>query len=404
VSTTEAPLLEVRDLRTWFHTDAGTSKSVDGVSFDVQRGEVLGIVGESGCGKSVTSLSIMQLIARPPGEIMSGSSIRWKGEELVAASEKRLRQLRGDDIAMIFQEPMTSLNPVHRVGSQIAEVLRLHRGMKEREARARAVELLRLVGIPNADERVDAYPHQLSGGQRQRVMIAIALACEPDLLIADEPTTALDVTIQAQILDLLAELRARLGMAVILITHDLGVVAEVCDRVVVMYAGQVVEQGSVAQIFTDPRHPYTEGLLRAVPRLGRKLERLAVIPGTVPSPAAWPLGCRFHTRCPYGWDLCVREQPPLLQVRGDASRFARCWLEEHPDRRAEMRARGVYTDGRLEAPAERYHRELAARGEAPPPESAPLEGTPEALLPEPEPNDVATRREPRGAVRTERER
>jgi ABC-type dipeptide/oligopeptide/nickel transport system ATPase component len=253
-------------------------------------------VGESGCGKSVTSLSIMQLIPRPPGEIMTGSSIRFKGEELVGASERRLRALRGDDIAMIFQEPMTSLNPVHRVGDQIAEVLRLHRGMNRRDARAKAIDMLRLVGIPNADERVDAYPHHLSGGQRQRVMIGIALACEPELLIADEPTTALDVTIQAQILDLLADLRVRLGMAVILITHDLGVVAEVCDRVVVMYAGQVVEQGTVEQIFRDPRHPYTEGLLEAVPRLGRRLDRLAVIPGTVPSPMAWPAGCRFHPR------------------------------------------------------------------------------------------------------------
>jgi len=405
VSTPAAPLLEVRDLRTWFHTDAGTAKAVDGVSFAVERGEVLGIVGESGCGKSVTSLSIMQLIARPPGEIMTGSSIKWKGEELVGANEKRLRALRGDDIAMIFQEPMTSLNPVHRVGGQIAEVLRLHRGMKEKEARARAVELLRLVGIPNADERVDAYPHHLSGGQRQRVMIAIALACEPDLLIADEPTTALDVTIQAQILDLLAELRGRLGMAVILITHDLGVVAEVCDRVVVMYAGQVVEQGSVEQIFRDPRHPYTEGLLQAVPRLGHKLETLAVIPGTVPSPAAWPVGCRFHPRCPYCWDLCVREQPALLQVRGDPARVARCWLEEHPQRRAEIRARGVYTDGGTpaEAPAEQYHRALAARGAAPPPETAPPEETAEALLPEPERQDVATRLERRGEARGEGE-
>jgi oligopeptide/dipeptide ABC transporter ATP-binding protein len=301
---------------------------------------------------------------------------------------------------------MTSLNPVQRVGGQIAEVLRLHRGMKEKEARTRAIELLRLVGIPNADERVDAYPHHLSGGQRQRVMIAMALACEPDLLIADEPTTALDVTIQAQILDLLAELRGRLGMAVILITHDLGVVAEVCDRVVVMYAGQVVEQGSVAQIFTDPRHPYTEGLLRAVPRLGQKLDKLAVIPGTVPSPIGWPVGCRFHTRCPYGWDLCVREQPPLLPVRGEEARVARCWLEEHPARRAEIRARGVYTDGKapLEAPAEQYHRVMAAHGEAPPPEGARLEDASESLLPEPEREDLATRREPRGEVRRENER
>jgi oligopeptide/dipeptide ABC transporter ATP-binding protein len=359
-----APLLEVTDLRTYFHTDAGTAKAVDGVSFHVQKGEVLGIVGESGCGKSVTSLSIMQLIPRPPGEIVKGSSIRFKGEELVGASEGRLRALRGNDIAMIFQEPMTSLNPVHRVGDQIAEVLRLHRHMNRKQARARAIEMLRLVGIPNADERVDAYPHHLSGGQRQRVMIAMALACEPELLIADEPTTALDVTIQAQILDLLAELRARLGMAVILITHDLGVVAEVCDRVVVMYAGQVVEHGTVEQIFRDPRHPYTEGLLQAVPRLGHRLDQLAVIPGTVPSPNAWPIGCRFHTRCPYGWELCVNEAPPLLDVRtdGEQGRAARCWLEQHPARRAEVRARGAFqTDPVLAvAPAEQYHREREA--------------------------------------------
>ena len=340
-------LLQVRELRTYFHTDAGTARAVDGVSFEVDKGEVLGIVGESGCGKSVTSLSIMQLIPRPPGEIMSGSSIRFKGEELVGAGEKRMRALRGNDIAMIFQEPMTSLNPVHRVGDQVAEVLRLHRRLGRREARARAIELLHLVGIPNATERVNDYPHHLSGGQRQRVMIAMALACEPELLIADEPTTALDVTIQAQILDLLAELRVRLGMAVILITHDLGVVAEVCDRVVVMYAGQVVEQGAVDQIFRDPRHPYTEGLLEAVPRLGHKLDKLAVIPGTVPSPMHWPVGCRFHTRCPYGWELCVQQQPDLLPVRNEPTRVARCWLEDYPGRRAEIRERGAYFNARL---------------------------------------------------------
>jgi peptide/nickel transport system ATP-binding protein len=340
-----APLLEVSDLRTWFHTDAGTAKAVDGVSFHVDAGEVLGIVGESGCGKSVTSLSIMQLIARPPGEIMPGSSIRFRGEELIGASEKRLREIRGDDITMIFQEPMTSLNPVYTVGDQIGETLRLHRGVGKKEARGRAIEMLRLVGIPNPEERVRSYPHQLSGGQRQRVMIAMALACDPELLIADEPTTALDVTIQAQILDLLGGLRSRLGMAMILITHDLGIVAEVCDRVIVMYAGQVVEHGTVEQIFAEPRHPYTEGLLAAVPRLGRRQEQLAVIPGTVPSPAHWPIGCRFHTRCPYGWDLCVREQPPLLQAGPERGRVARCWLEEHPGRRQEVRARGAFDAG-----------------------------------------------------------
>ncbi|HUF50121.1 MAG TPA: ABC transporter ATP-binding protein [Longimicrobiales bacterium] len=342
-----SPLLEVRDLRTYFRTDAGVAKAVDGVSFHVERGEVLGIVGESGCGKSVTSLSIMQLIPQPPGELMAGSSIRFKGEELVGAPERRLREIRGNDIAMIFQEPMTSLNPVFTVGDQIGEALRLHRGVKKSEARARAVEMLQLVGIPNPEERVDTYPHQLSGGQRQRVMIAMALSCDPELLMADEPTTALDVTIQAQILELLADLRKRLGMAVILITHDLGVVAEVCDRVVVMYAGQVVEHGTVEQIFRDPRHPYTEGLLQAVPRLGVKQDSLAVIPGTVPAANQWPIGCRFHARCPYGWDLCVREEPPLLAVRdaADPARVARCWLEQHPARRAEIRARGAFSAG-----------------------------------------------------------
>jgi oligopeptide/dipeptide ABC transporter ATP-binding protein len=350
-------LLEVSDLRTWFHTEPGVARAVDGVSFHVDEGEVLGIVGESGCGKSVTSLSIMQLIPRPPGEIVEGSSVRFRGEELIGADERRLRDVRGNDMAMIFQEPMTSLNPVYSIGDQIAEALRLHRGLKKKEARRRAVDMLRLVGIPNPEDRVATYPHQLSGGQRQRVMIAMALSCEPDLLIADEPTTALDVTIQAQILELLAELRARLGMAVILITHDLGVVAEVCDRVLVMYAGQIVEHGTVEQIFRDPRHPYTEGLLAAVPRLGREQDRLAVIPGTVPSPAEFPTGCRFHPRCPYGWDLCVREHPPLLQVRTDASRTARCWLEEHPERRSEVGRGGAFaTDARhADAPAVRVH-------------------------------------------------
>jgi oligopeptide/dipeptide ABC transporter ATP-binding protein len=354
----DAPLLEVRDLRTYFHTDAGVARAVDGVSFHVNTGEVLGIVGESGSGKSVTSLSIMQLIPRPPGEIMAGSSIRLKGEELIGARESRLRTLRGNDMAMIFQEPMTSLNPVFPIGDQIMEALRLHRKLGRRDARTAAIEMLRLVGIPNPDERIDTYPHQLSGGQRQRVMIAMALSCEPDLLIADEPTTALDVTIQAQILDLLAELRERLGMAMILITHDLGVVAEVCDRVIVMYAGQVVEQGSVREIFESPRHPYTEGLLRAIPRLGQRTDRLAVIPGVVPSPVDWPVGCRFHTRCPYGWDLCVKEHPPLFAIGGQAERRDRCWLEEHPERRA---GRG-YASIPVTPPAERWH--VAQRAQA----------------------------------------
>ena len=326
-------LLEVENLRTWFDTERGVARAVDGVSFTVSRGEILGIVGESGCGKSVTSLSIMRLVPEPPGRIVEGSSIRMRGEELTTATTKRMRQIRGNDIAMIFQEPMTSLNPVYTVGDQIAEALRLHRGMSRREARAEAVKVLRTVGVPDAEKRVASYPHELSGGQRQRVMIGMALCCEPDLLVADEPTTALDVTIQAQILELLLELRERLGMAVMLITHDLGVVAEVCDRVAVMYAGQIVEQGTAEQIFGEPRHPYTEGLLQSVPRLGEKAERLASIPGVVPAPTHWPVGCRFHDRCPYGWDLCVREHPDLLPTPD--GRVSRCWLEKHPQRRAD---------------------------------------------------------------------
>jgi oligopeptide/dipeptide ABC transporter ATP-binding protein len=331
-------LLEVRDLRTYFRTDGGVARAVDGVSFDVGPGEVLGLVGESGSGKSVTSLSIMRLVPRPPGEIVEGSSIRFRGVELLGLPESGMRAIRGDDIAMIFQEPMTSLNPVFTIGDQIAETLRLHRRLDRKAALTQAVEMLRLVGIPDPDDRAGANPHQLSGGQRQRVMIAIALACEPDLLIADEPTTALDVTIQAQILDLLAGLRERLGMAMILITHDLGVVAEVCDRVVVMYGGRIVEQGPVARIFADPRHPYTQGLLHAIPRLGRRARRLAVIPGTVPGPTRWPEGCRFHTRCPYAFEPCMREEPSLIAVTDDHA--ARCWLEEHPERRAEVDAAG----------------------------------------------------------------
>ena len=362
-------LLEVENLRTYFYTDEGVARAVDGVSFSLDAGEALGIVGESGSGKSVTSLSILRLVQSPPGRIEPGSSIRLRGEELLALPERRMRQVRGNDIAMIFQEPMTSLNPVHTVGAQIVETLRVHRRMGKREAWQRAVELLGMVGIANPEERVHAYPHQLSGGMRQRVMIAMALACEPDVLIADEPTTALDVTIQAQILELIGELRQRLGTAVLLITHDLGVVAEVCDRVVVMYAGQVMEEGTVEQIFNDPRHPYTEGLLAAIPRLGERVERLRVIPGSVPAPTAWPQACRFHPRCPYGWDLCVNAAPDLFDA-GDGHR-SRCWLEKHPERRAERRPG--------EAPAERYHRTAAAEGAAAPPEVGPPEAPPRPL-------------------------
>jgi oligopeptide/dipeptide ABC transporter ATP-binding protein len=305
---------------------------VDGVSFHVDAGEAVGIVGESGCGKSVTSLSILRLVPSPPGEIVAGSSVRLKGRELLTLPETEMRQVRGNDVAMIFQEPMTSLNPVHKVGEQIAEAIRLHRQAGRREAWNRAVEMLRLVGIPAPEKRAHDYPHQLSGGQRQRVMIAIALSCDPDLLIADEPTTALDVTIQAQILELLSGLRQRLGMSLILITHDLGVVAGVCDRVLVMYAGRIMEEGPVESVFADPRHPYTQGLLRAIPRLDAAAERLTVIPGQVPSATAWPGGCRFHPRCPYAWDLTEREEPELFEV--EATHRSRCWLERYPERRA----------------------------------------------------------------------
>ena len=317
------PLLAVRDLRTWFFTDQGVAKAVDGISFDVREGETLGIVGESGCGKTVTSLSILGLLPQPPARIMEGSSIRLRGEELISCGERRMRSLRGNDISMIFQEPMSSLNPVYKVGDQISEALRLHRGMDRKTARAEVVRLLDEVGLSEPERRVDEYPHQLSGGMRQRVMIAMALSCEPGLLIADEPTTALDVTIQAQILELLAALREKFGMAVLLITHDLGVVAEVCDRVVVMYAGQIVETGSVYEIFTEPAHPYTRGLLDSLPSVEDPGKRLDSIPGTVPNPIDWPDGCRFRARCPLATDGCERPQE-LIELSAEG-RGARCW-------------------------------------------------------------------------------
>jgi oligopeptide/dipeptide ABC transporter ATP-binding protein len=317
------PLLSVRDLRTWFDTDQGVARAVDGVTFDVGAGETVGIVGESGCGKTVTSLSVLGLLPIPPARVLPGSSIRFRGEELVGASARKLRSLRGNDISMIFQEPMSSLNPVYSIGDQITEVLRLHKGLGRRAAKTEAVRLLDEVGIEGAERRVDEYPHELSGGMRQRVMIAMALSCSPELLIADEPTTALDVTIQAQILELIASLRRTRGMAVLLITHDLGVVAEVCDRVVVMYAGQVVERGTVEEIFGDPRHPYTRGLLDSLPSVDEPGRRLRPIPGTVPAPTDWPDGCRFRDRCPLAEERC-REAQPLVEL-GREDRGARCW-------------------------------------------------------------------------------
>jgi len=337
------PILQVENLRTWFKTDSGLARAVDGVSFHVNPGETLGIVGESGSGKSVTSLSIMRLIPQPPGQIQPDSRILFRNhagemEDLAKAPERRMREIRGNDIAMIFQEPMTSLNPVFKVGDQIVESLRLHQNLNKRDARDRAIEMLQLVGIPIPHQRVDEYPHQLSGGMRQRVMIAMALACNPKLLIADEPTTALDVTIQAQILELLNRLQEELGMSIILITHDLGVVAETCDRVIVMYAGQVFEEGPVDDVFHDPQNPYTEGLLRSMPRLGEEVERLAVIPGVVPSPTNWPAGCRFRDRCPYGWEKTEREEPPLFDI--GPGRRNKCWLVKYPEKREEVRRAG----------------------------------------------------------------
>jgi peptide/nickel transport system ATP-binding protein len=309
-------LLEVKDLRTQFPTRAGLVRAVDGVSFNVAEGELLGLVGESGCGKSITALSIMRLIA-PPGKIASGS-IKFKGEELTTASDDRMRQIRGNDIGMIFQDPMTSLNPVYTVGEQIAEALRLHRKLNRKDAWDAAVQSMREVSIPSPERRVKDYPHQLSGGMRQRVMIAMALACDPELLIADEPTTALDVTIQAQILELLDQLRQTRRLAVLLITHDLGVVAEVADRVCVMYTGKIVEESGVHSLFADPKHPYTRGLLRSVPKLTpdgiARAERLQTIEGTVPSPTTLPYGCHFAPRCEHRMDICAEGEIPLYEL------------------------------------------------------------------------------------------
>ena len=325
------PLLAVRDLRTWFYTSAGIARAVDGVSFTIGRGETLGLVGESGCGKSVTGFSILRLVP-PPGRIESGSVVELEGENLLALDAERIRRIRGNRVALIFQEPMTALNPVFTVGDQVAEVARVHAGASRREAWARAVEMLAIVGIPDPERRATEYPHQLSGGMRQRVLIAMALVMNPALVIADEPTTALDVTIQAQILELLGDLQRRLGTSVLLITHDLGVIAEMASRVVVMYAGEVVEEAPVRILFAEAHHPYTEGLLTAMPRVGHARERLTVIPGTVPPPTAWPAGCRFHDRCPYAWERCVGEHPPLYQV--GAGHTSRCHLAVEPERRA----------------------------------------------------------------------
>ncbi len=309
-------LLDIRGLKTWFKTDDGLVRAVDGVDLHIDRGETLGVVGESGCGKTVTARSVLKLIDMPPGRFESGQ-ILWQGRDLIPLDNTEMDKIRAREIAIIFQEPMTSLNPVYTVGQQIAEVLRLHEKLGKKQAMARAVEMLQLVNIPNPQRRVNDYPHQFSGGMRQRVMIAMALACSPKLLIADEPTTALDVTIQAQILELMQEMKDRLGMSIMLITHAMGVVAETAQRVVVMYAGKVVEEAPVEALFGNPRHPYTQGLIRSIPRVDRaaeKKQRLEAIPGSVPSLLDPPPGCRFAARCKFAMEICVQAVPPLKEV------------------------------------------------------------------------------------------
>jgi peptide/nickel transport system ATP-binding protein len=307
-------VLQVKDLQTTFFTDSGEVPAVDHIDFHVKEGEILGIVGESGCGKSVTSLSIMGLVPKPPGKIVGGE-IRFEDRDLLRMTEKQMRQIRGNEIAMIFQEPMTSLNPLFTIGNQMTEAIRIHKkNWSKKKAEARAVEMLKLVGLPRADELLKEYPHQLSGGMRQRVMIAMALVCDPKVLIADEPTTALDVTIQAQILKLMKELNTRLNTSVLLITHDLGVVAETCERVIVMYAGQIIEEAPAKQIFEDPQHPYTKGLIQSVPDMRYKKERLYSIPGNVPKPGSIRHGCRFAARCEFAFDRCLKENPVLYET------------------------------------------------------------------------------------------
>ncbi len=318
-------LLEVKNLKTYFYPPEGVARAVDGVSFHVNRGESLGIVGESGCGKSVTSLSIMRLVPSPRGKIISGE-ILFNQSDLLKKKESQMLKIRGDKISMIFQEPMTCLNPVFSIGDQIGEVFQIHQKMSRKKALAKAVEMIKLVGIPMPERRMKEFPHQLSGGMRQRIMIAIALACNPNLLIADEPTTALDVTIQAQILSLMRDLKERLGMAIIFITHDLGVIAEMAERVIVMYAGQIVEEAMSQDLFNGPIHPYTVSLLQSVPTIEGKQKKLFVIPGNVPDPLSFPSGCRFHNRCYAAFDRCLKEEP--LLVSAGPNRKVRCWLHE----------------------------------------------------------------------------
>ncbi|PAF12181.1 peptide ABC transporter ATP-binding protein [Shouchella clausii] len=332
------PILQIRDLRTSFFTKELEVKAVDGVTFDVEKGKTLGIVGESGSGKSITSLSILNLLSHP-GKVVGGE-ILFKGDDLLKKTPAQMRKIRGNEISMIFQEPMTSLNPTFTVGQQISESFRIHEHLSKKQARARSIEMLKLVGIPSPEKRIDQYPFELSGGMRQRVMIAIALACNPDLLIADEPTTALDVTIQAQILELIKDLQNRLGMSVIMITHDLGVVAETCDNVAVMYGGQVVEYASVHDLFTKPRHPYTVGLMQSLPRHDEDVEGdLSIIKGSVPAPADMPKGCRFAPRCPFASDIC--KELPELETNEDGSQI-RCWIYTDKWDKPEVNVREQY--------------------------------------------------------------
>lgn len=342
------PLLRVRDLKTHFFTEEGVVRAVDGVDFEVRSGEVFGLVGESGCGKSVTSLSILRLIS-PPGKIVEGDVI-FDGKSLFSLSEMEMNQLRGERISLIFQEPQASLNPVLRIGDQIAEALKIHEAASDDEARARSVEMLHRVGIPDPEEKANAFPHEISGGQAQRVMIAMALALGPQLLIADEPTTALDVTIQAQILDLIRELSEEQGTAVILITHDLGVVAEMCDRVAVMYAGRIVEHSDIGSLFDHPLHPYTQGLISSIPVLGQVQPRLDAIGGSVPDPSELPGGCRFAERCDprrdYGLNVCENVEPDLFEKR--PAHAVRCWLYEDHQEEDHEAPLDVTSDGTAE--------------------------------------------------------
>ena len=322
-------ILEIKNLKTYFYTYGGVAKAVDGVSYNLAKGEALGVVGESACGKSVMALSILRLIPVPPGKILGGE-ILFKGKNLLEITEDEMRKVRGNRISMIFQEPMTSLNPVFTVGDQIQETLRLHQGLSKKEALEKSIEMLRRVDISSPERAVERHPHELSGGMRQRVMIAMALACNPEILIADEPTTALDVTIQAQILDLMIKLKEKLGMAIILITHNLGVVAETTKRVLVMYAGKIVEEAETKSLFENPKHPYTRGLLKSIPILGDKIRggkvRLREIPGVVPSLHELPSGCKFSTRCPSMMDICREKEPELKET--EKGHFSSCWLTE----------------------------------------------------------------------------